>query len=68
MAGTAVLMPHGDKSETLTRLLASALGSEERLELMIRMVVGGLEVLADDLLAWTLTTPQRGGDKILAPW
>jgi hypothetical protein len=49
MAGAAVGMPHGDRSGILDRLLASRLRARPRLDLVTKMIVGGLVVRADDL-------------------
>jgi hypothetical protein len=50
MAGTAVLMPHGDKSVTLDRILAEALPPFGAYELLSRMVMGGIKVRSTDLM------------------
>lgn len=51
MASTAVLMPHGEKSELLRRLLESPLHPRPRKELVTKMLVGGEELKAEDIRA-----------------
>ncbi len=50
MAGSAVLMPHGDKSQALDRILAGALSPSSAYDLLSRMVMGGITVRSTDLM------------------
>lgn len=50
MAGSAVLMPHGDKSQTLDQILAGALSPSSAYDLLSRMVMGGITVRSVDLM------------------
>ncbi|MBO3758902.1 hypothetical protein [Ciceribacter sp. L1K22] len=50
LAGVAVTMPHGNKKELLEGLVATNIPARAKLDLMTRMVVGGLIVEADSLM------------------
>ncbi len=50
LAGVAVTMPHGNKQEILQGLVAANIPARAKLDLLTRMVVGGLIVEADNLM------------------
>ena len=51
MAGAATLLPHGDKTGILERLLAARLPASNSYGLLSRMAVGGIIVKAGDVMA-----------------
>ncbi|MBL4644832.1 MAG: hypothetical protein JKY99_00040 [Rhizobiales bacterium] len=51
MAGSAILMPHGDKSYDLERLLISGLSARSSYDLISHMAAGGIIVKASDVMS-----------------